>query len=352
MSSSGFVLLDKIAGETSFKALFPLKRVFCTKRVGHAGTLDLRASGLIIAATGRATRLLPYIEAKDKCYTFRLHLGYETDTLEWDGEVVKVDDKCVGRESQPCLHGYDRAQHLGLEQSESPKTSDESGCHPGAEGDRIQCGEPSVTRADLEAVLPKFIGDIDQVPPNYSAVKIDGHRASDLANRGRDVELKPRRIHIESLKVVDEGMVTEGCTGKCFATFDLECNCSKGTYIRSLGRDLARALGTCGCVSMIRRHRIGDVTVDRAVRGDALTPEHLLPVDQVLDFPVVRLNDDQVKAIRLGNWVPWRTPVENLSTAPGAEKFVFTADKDGAVIGLGVYDPGRICPKFYLGQDE
>ena len=102
---------------------------------------------------------------------------------------------------------------------------------------------------------------------------------------------------------------------------------------------------------MIRRHRIGDVTVDRAVRGDVLTPEHLLPVDQVLDFPVVRLNDDQVKAIRLGNWVPWRTPVENLSTTPGAEKFVFTADKDGAVIGLGVYDPGRICPKFFLGDD-
>jgi tRNA pseudouridine55 synthase len=296
--------LDKIAGETSFKALFPLKRVFCTKRVGHAGTLDLRASGLIIAATGRATRLLPYIEAKDKCYTFRLHLGYETDTLEWDGEVVEQDDRSL-----------------------------------------------SVTRAALEAVLPQFIGDIDQVPPNYSAVKIDGHRASDLANRGREIELKPRRIHIESLKVVGEGLVTEGCTGKSFATFDLECNCSKGTYIRSLGRDLARALGTCGCVSMIRRHRIGDVTVDRAVRGDALTPEHLLPVDQVLDFPVVRLNDDQVKAIRLGNWVPWRTPVENLSTTPGAEKFVFTADKDGAVIGLGVYDPGRICPKFFLGDD-
>ncbi len=312
MSSSGFVLLDKIAGETSFKALFPLKRVFCTKRVGHAGTLDLRASGLIIAATGRATRLLPYIEAKDKCYTFRLHLGYETDTLEWDGEVVEQDE-------------------VNVIASEAKQ---------------------SINRAALEAVLPQFIGDIDQVPPNYCAVKINGHRASDLANRGREIELKPRRIHIESLKVVGEGLVTEGCTGKSFATFDLECNCSKGTYIRSLGRDLARALGTCGCVSMIRRHRIGDVTVDRAVRGDALTPEYLLPVDQVLDFPVVRLNDDQVKAIRLGNWVPWRTPVENLSTTPGAEKFVFTADKDGAVIGLGVYDPGRICPKFYLGEDD
>ncbi|WP_405330017.1 tRNA pseudouridine synthase B [Fibrobacter sp.] len=344
MSSSGFVLLDKIAGETSFKALFPLKRVFCTKRVGHAGTLDLRASGLIIAATGRATRLLPYIEAKDKCYTFRLHLGYETDTLEWDGEVVKVDERLETRDESGEVESLSGISH-------PPKEDPYSSYCTGVELNTIQCGKPSVTRADLEAVLPQFIGDIDQVPPNYSAVKIDGHRASDLANRGRDVELKPRRIHIESLKVVGEGLVTEGCTGKCFATFDLECNCSKGTYIRSLGRDLARALGTCGCVSMIRRHRIGNVTVDRAVRGDALTPEHLLPVDQVLDFPVVRLNDDQVKAIRLGNWVPWRTPVENLSTTPGTEKFVFTADKDGAVIGLGVYDPGRICPKFFLGDD-
>lgn len=338
MASSGFVLLDKIAGETSFKALFPLKRVFCTKRVGHAGTLDLRASGLIIAATGRATRLLPYVEAKDKCYTFRLHLGYETDTLEWDGEVVSVDERRETRDER----GEVECHSEGVILSEEPE----------ARSRRIQCGKPSITRAALEAVLPQFIGDIDQVPPNYCAVKINGHRASDLMNRGREIELKPRRIHIESLKIIGEGLVTEGCTGKCFATFDLKCNCSKGTYIRALGRDIARALGTCGCVSMIRRHRIGNVTVDRAVRGDALTPEHLLPVDQVLDFPVVRLNDDQVKAIRLGNWVPWRTPVENLSTEPGFEKFIFTADKDGFVIGLGVYDPGRICPKFYLGEDE
>ncbi len=335
MASSGFVLLDKIAGETSFKALFPLKRVFCTKRVGHAGTLDLRASGLIIAATGRATRLLPYIEAKDKCYTFRLHLGYETDTLEWDGEVVRTDERVETRDER----GEVECHSEGVILSEAERSR------------RIQCGKPSITRAALEAVIPQFIGDIDQVPPNYCAVKINGHRASDLMNRGREIELKPRCIHIESLKIIGEGLVTEGCTGKCFATFDLECNCSKGTYIRSLGRDLARALGTCGCVSMIRRHRIGEVTVDRAVRGDALTPEHLLPVDQVLDFPVVRLNDDQLKAIRLGNWVPWHTPVENLSTTPGTEKFIFTADKNGTVIGLGVYDPGRICPKFFLGDD-
>ncbi len=305
---SGFILLDKVAGETSFKALFPLKRVFCTKRVGHAGTLDLRASGLIIAATGRATRLLPYVEAKDKCYTFRLHLGYETDTLEWDGDVVE------------------------------------------------QGAALTVSRAALESVLPQFTGDIDQVPPRYCAVKIDGRRASDWAERGKDFEMKPRRIHIESLKVVGEGGVTEGCSGKEFATFDIECVCSKGTYVRALGRDIARALGTCGCVSQIRRHRIGKVSVESAVRGEDLTREHLKPVEQVLDFPVVKLDADQMAVIRKGNWIPWREPVEGAERQQGrgddCERLVFAADANGNVLSVCRYEPGRICPKIYLGEDE
>ena len=300
MTPSGFVLLDKNPGETSFKALFPLKRVFSTKRVGHAGTLDLRASGLIVAAIGRATRLLPFVEAKDKCYTFRLHLGYETDTLEWDGDVV-------------------------------------------AQGDAR-----AIDRAALEAVLSQFTGDIDQIPPRYCAVKIDGCRASDWAERGKDFEMKPRRIHIESLKVVGEGGVTEGCSGKCFATFDLECVCSKGTYIRSLGRDLARALETYGCVSQIRRHRIGNITLDNAVKGENLTAENLVPVDKVLDYPVLRLDDTQMGIIRKGNWLPWKTPVEGV----GPEGHVFVANGVGEVLSLCRFEPGRICPKFFLGGDD
>ena len=301
-------MLDKAAGETSFKALFPLKRVFCTKRVGHAGTLDLRASGLIIAATGRATRLLPYVESKDKCYTFRLHLGYETDTLEWDGDVVE------------------------------------------------QGAALTVSRAAIEAVLPQFTGDIDQVPPRYCAVKIDGRRASDWAERGKDFEMKPRRIHIESLKVVGEGGLTEGCSGKEFATFDIECVCSKGTYVRALGRDIARALGTCGCVSQIRRHRIGKVSVESAVRGEDLTREHLKSVEQVLDFPVVKLDADQMAVIRKGNWIPWRESVEGAEKQQGrgddCERLVFAADANGNVLSVCRYEPGRICPKIYLGEDE
>lgn len=307
MSNSGFVLLDKIAGETSFKALFPLKRVFSTKRVGHAGTLDLRASGLIIAATGRCTRLLPFIEAKDKCYSFRLHLGYETDTLEWDGEVIAQDEHVIAS---------------GAKQS--------------------------ITREALEAILPQFSGDIEQIPPKYCAVKINGVRASDLMERGRDIELKPRKIHIGELKVIGEGKVTEGCSGKEFATFDLICECSKGTYIRALGRDIGRALGTYACVSQIRRHRIGNVTLDKAVRGENLTRENLLPVDAVLDFPVVRLTPEQVAVIRQGNWLPWKEKIEGV----GPEGHVFAADMQGEVLSLCFYEPGRIKPKFYLGEDE
>lgn len=335
MAPSGFILLDKVAGETSFKALFPLKRVFSTKRVGHAGTLDLRASGLIIAATGRATRLLPYVEAKDKCYTFRLHLGYETDTLEWDGDVVEQGESC-----HPGAEGYTT---LGTESL--------SGSYPLC-GDRIQ----AIDRAAIEAVLPQFTGDIDQVPPRYCAVKIDGRRASDWAERGKDFEMKPRRIHIESLKVVGEGGVTEGCSGKEFATFDIECVCSKGTYVRALGRDIARALGTCGCVSQIRRHRIGKVSVESAVRGEDLTREHLKSVEQVLDFPVVKLDDDQMAVIRKGNWVPWREAIEGAERQQGrgddCERLVFAADASGNVLSVCRYEPGRICPKIYLGEDE
>ncbi len=333
MSNSGFVLLDKIAGETSFKALFPLKRVFSTKRVGHAGTLDLRASGLIIAATGRCTRLLPFIEAKDKCYSFRLHLGYETDTLEWDGEVVAQDERALEASAANCTLAWPRPLADECSLSNSQPSPDKNCC----------------TLSDaLKSVLPRFTGDIEQVPPKYCAVKINGVRASDLMERGRNIELKPRKIHIGELKVIGEGEVTEGCSGKEFATFDLICECSKGTYIRALGRDIGRALGTYACVSQIRRHRIGNVTLDKAVRGENLTRENLLPVDAVLDFPVVRLTDEQVAVIRQGNWLPWKEKVEGV----GPEGHVFAANMQGEVLSLCFYEPGRIKPKFYLGEDE
>ena len=182
MAPSGFILLDKAAGETSFKALFPLKRVFCTKRVGHAGTLDLRASGLIIAATGRATRLLPYVEAKDKCYTFRLHLGYETDTLEWDGDVVEQDESCH--------------PGAGEENDESVILSEAQRSR------RIQGG---LTREDLEAILPQFMGDIDQVPPHiFEEMRHFFTVYKNLENKTTAVDEIASRA--SAVKVVDEAI--------------------------------------------------------------------------------------------------------------------------------------------------
>ena len=224
---------------------------------------------------------MPFIEAKDKCYSFRLHLGYETDTLEWDGEVVAQDERALEASAANCTLAW-----------------------------------PQSLSDALKSILPRFTGDIEQIPPKYCAVKINGVRASDLMERGRDIELKPRKIHIGELKVIGEGNVTEGCSGKEFATFDLICECSKGTYIRALGRDIGRALGTYACVSQIRRHRIGNVTLD--------------------------------KAVRQGNWLPWKTPVEGV----GPEGHVFAANMQGEVLSLCHYEPGRIKPKFYLGEDE
>ena len=233
MTHPGFVLLDKPAGDTSFKALFPLKRLFGTRRIGHAGTLDLRASGLIIAAVERATRLLPFIEVADKTYRFKLHLGFETDTLEWDGKL--------------------------LFQGEAKEITEES----------------------LKQILPDFLGEQEQVPPNYSAIKINGVRASDLTHRGRNVTLSSRKIRIDSLVCLGKSSTQLEETGKSFAVFDMECRCSKGTYIRALCRDLGHALGTYGCVSEIRRTAIGNISVENAVLTSELSLSSLLSVDKI-----------------------------------------------------------------------
>lgn len=301
MRSSGFVLLNKPAGVTSFNALSPLKKIFKTRRIGHAGTLDLRAFGLIVAGVERSTRLLPYVESASKTYSFRLHLGYLTDTLEWDGELVE-------------------------------------------QGDAL-----SISESDLEAVLPQFRGKIEQIPPNYSAIKIKGIRASDLSLQGKEFELKARPVTIYELKIIGEGSSPEDSTGKAFASFDLECYCSKGTYIRSLGRDIAAALGTFGTVSHICRKRIGAISLEDAVLPEDLSVGAILSPDKVLPFPVLALSAEEAITIRNGNWIPWKGVVEN---ALPPENLVFASNEKGEIISLCRFEPGRLIPKFFIGSDE
>jgi len=265
---SAFVLIDKPSGITSFKALSAIKRRLGTKRVGHAGTLDMSASGLIVAAAGKCTRLLPYIEAQNKVYTFDLHLGILTDTLEPTGNILKQDNNATR------------------------------------------------TAEELNAALQTFIGETEQIPPTYSAIKINGKRASDLALKGQDVELKPRKVNIYELKI---------CSGN-----HLYCKCSKGTYIRSLARDIAEKLGTCGVAGNIRRLAIGNISVEQA------SDKPILP-NELLDWKTVEIGEEDAKKILNGLPIP--------ATTNGNLMFVAN---NGQIIAVAELQNGYLLPKFLL----
>ena len=219
---SGIVLLAKQAGLTSFSSLSSVKRALGTTKVGHTGTLDSFADGLLVVLVGKLTHLVPHITNFDKTYIALIEFGSETDTLEPTGQVVKTG--------------------------------------------KIPAKE------EVESVLPKFLGEIDQIPPAYSALHVDGKRASDLMREGKSVELKPRKITISSIKLLD-------FTDK-FAR--IEVSCSKGTYIRSLARDIALACGTVAHLKELKRTRVGPFKLEDAVFGEEQIRSHLLDMDMNL----------------------------------------------------------------------
>ncbi len=293
-------MLDKPFGVTSCNVLFPLRKIFKTRRVGHAGSLDMRASGLIVAAVGRATRLLPFVEAAEKSYTFSAHFGYSTDTDEWDGDLLRQDDRT-----------------------------------------------DTISEDDILGILPKFIGEIEQVPPGFSAVKLNGRRASDLVRKGHSVDLKARKIFIRNLRLEGISAPPQDATGKIRASYRFSCDCSKGTYIRSLVRDMALALGTFGSVSEIRRTRIGRLMLEDAVKPDTLCESSLLKPQDCMDFPVVELTDRQVRAFRDGRAITWN------SQEPSRDSdLIFAVDKSGDLKAACVISEGMLAPKFYLGMEN
>jgi len=269
---SAFVLIDKPPGITSFKALNAIKKQLDTKRVGHAGTLDMSASGLIVAAVEKCTRLLPYIEAQEKVYTFDLHLGILTDTLESTGNILKQDSKAAR------------------------------------------------TAKELNAVLQTFVGETEQIPPAYSAIKIDGKRASDLTLKGLNIELKPRKITIYELKM--------------YSGYQLYCKCSKGTYIRSLARDIAEKLGTCGVAGNIRRLAIGNISVEQA-NGKLVLPQELL------NWKTVNVGEEDARKILNG------LPVVSTQEPAVSGNLMFVANNE-QVIAVAELQNGYIIPKFLL----
>jgi tRNA pseudouridine55 synthase len=210
-----------------------VRRLFNAQKAGHAGTLDPLATGILPIALGEATKTVPYLVDADKTYRF---------TIEWGVTTASFD----------------------------------------AEGAVTATSEVRPDRAAVEAALPKFIGEIEQVPPKFSAIKVDGERAYDLAREGQDFELTARPVTVHDLKILDLPDADHVA---------LEMHCGKGTYVRAIVRDLAETLGACGHVSQLRRTRVGPFGEDRAIALEFLEDlvhkarglEELLPVETALD---------------------------------------------------------------------
>jgi tRNA pseudouridine55 synthase len=277
----GWLIIDKPVGPTSTQVVGAVKRAlreggYPKVKVGHGGTLDPLASGVLPVALGEATKLSGRMLDADKVYEFAIGFGAETDTLDLEGEVVATSDK------RPTL-------------------------------------------AQVEAILPRFTGAIEQVPPAYSALKVDGKRAYDLARAGEEVVLESRAVTIHQLSIRPPGESwnpasssgerekEQGDSG--FRRNDevsearLAARVSKGTYIRSLARDIARTLDTVGHVTMLRRVKAGPFTLAPAISLDKLgeaakarsLEQHLLPLTAGLDdIPALPVTPDQAGALRQG----------------------------------------------------
>ena len=251
---SGWVVLDKPFDLTSTSAVTRVRRLFDAQKAGHAGTLDPLATGILPIALGEATKTVPFMMEADKAYRFTIEWGRSTRSFDAEGETTAQSD-----------------------------------VRP--------------TREEVEALLPRFVGEIQQVPPAFSAVKIDGERAYDLARQGVEVELEPRTV------VIHEARVSAAPDAD---HVEIEIRCGKGTYVRALARDLAEALGACGHVSALRRTRVGPFGEGGAISLESLEDfchrgrglEALLPVETALDdIPALAVTQEDAFRLSQGRAV-------------------------------------------------
>lgn len=285
---NGIIVIDKPDGWTSMDVCAKLRGVFHEKRVGHAGTLDPMATGVLPVFVGRATRAVQFAETGEKEYIAGLRLGLVTNTQDTSGETL---------EKRPV----------------------------------------TVTRADLEGVLPRFTGEIDQIPPMYSAIKINGKKLYELARKGVEVERKPRRVTIHALELL-EPLEPGG-------DYRLKVRCSKGTYIRSLCHDLGQALGYGGCMSSLIRSQacgfsLSDAHPLEEVIGHPAPDALLLPVDSLFrDRPAYTATPKQEERLRHGGG--FSTPLS------GGEYRVYSPSGEFLLLGQVVDGKLSITKSFY-----
>jgi tRNA pseudouridine55 synthase len=291
----GWIILDKPVGMTSTHAVGAIKRLYTARRAGHAGTLDPLASGCLPIALGEATKTVPFVMDGRKTYSFTVRWGEERDTDDADGRVVAVSD------ARP-------------------------------------------DRAAIEALLPGYTGTISQVPPHYSAIKVDGERAYDLARDGETVELAARPVEIHRLELVNLPDAD---------TAEFKAECGKGTYVRSLARDIGRALGSLGHIKALRREAVGSFSENdmisleqlttmchRAAAGEASLADALLPVETALDdIPALAIGRADAARLQRGQAVLLRG-----RDAPIFRGTVYVT-VSGQLVALAEVDRGEIVPK-------
>ena len=290
---NGVLLLDKPKGLSSNHALQRARRLFQAQKAGHTGTLDPMATGLLPVCFGEATKFSAHLLAADKVYRTRVELGAVTDTGDAEGEVVE------------------------------------------------RCAVPPLTAADVEGVLERFHGEIEQVPPMYSALKHQGRKLYELAREGKTIERAARRVTVYDARL----LAFEG------EAFELEVKVSKGTYVRTLAEDIGRALGTGAHISALRRLATGPFTAQGMLTLEALEalPDQaareatLLPVD-VLVAHLPRLELDASAAARLTLGQAARVDASGIATGETTRLYC-----DGAFLGLGaVTAPQEVAPKRLL----
>ncbi|HEY9216566.1 MAG TPA: tRNA pseudouridine(55) synthase TruB [Phenylobacterium sp.] len=303
---SGWICLDKPYDLTSTHAVSRVRRLFNAQKGGHAGTLDPLATGILPIALGEATKTVPFLVDADKAYRFNIAWGQSTTTLDREGEVIATSD-----------------------------------VRP--------------TPEQVEAVLGAMTGEVMQIPPQYSAIRVGGERAYDLARAGETVELAARQVRIEALRIAgvpDADHIV------------LEMDCGKGTYVRALVRDLAERLGACAHVADLRRTRVGPFGEAQAIGLESLEElghkarhsEALLPVETALDdIPALAVTTEDAFRLKQGRpivLVPRQVETLKARLAPGSR--TVSAMAEGVIVALCEMRAGRLEPSrvFHLERAE
>jgi tRNA pseudouridine55 synthase len=295
----GWVILDKPLGMTSTQGVAAVRRIFDAQKAGHAGTLDPMATGILAIALGEATKTVPYAMDADKVYRFTATWGESRDSDDAEGKVTGTSD------ARP-------------------------------------------TREAIEAMLPRFTGTLSQTPPVYSAIKVDGERAYDLARDGEEVVLQPRHVEVHESRLL----------GAQKDNAEFEIRCGKGTYVRSWVRDIALALGTLGHVTALRRTRLGGWDEKTAVSLETLTPfmhspaafGYLRPLSTALDgIPALAVSGPDTVRIRSGNPILIRANLfarmkDGFGDGELQGTVVFLKEEDGSPVALAEIAEGELRP--------